>query len=267
MREEEGKKGLFDLSGRVGIITGGTGLLGMVFADALAEHGASVVLADLDQHRCDECAQEVARAHGVHVVGMRTDVANPEDVHILVNRVKSEFGQIDVLVNNAAGYPSGFYAPVEDYPLEVWNQTLAVNLTGMFLMAQKVGQVMLARRRGSIVNISSIYALHGPDQRIYRGTDINSSVAYSVSKAGVLGLTTHLATYWADKGIRVNAITPGGVFRGQTDPFLSAYSARVPMGRMLYKGELAGAVVYLASDASSYVTGHNLVVDGGLTAW
>lgn len=258
---------LFDLSGRVAIVTGGTGLLGMVFVHALSGHGAHVVLADLDQQHCDQCASEIVRAHGGRAIGVQTDVARPEDVKRLVERVRSEFGQIDILVNNAAGYPPGFYAPFEEYTLEAWSQAMAVNLTGTFLMAQAVGRVMLSRGQGSIINISSIYGIVGPDPRIYEGSNINTPVAYPVSKAGVLGLTRYLATYWADKGIRVNAIAPGGVFRGQQDPFLALYSARVPMGRMARKEELAGAVIYLASDASSYVTGHNLVVDGGWTAW
>jgi NAD(P)-dependent dehydrogenase (short-subunit alcohol dehydrogenase family) len=258
---------LFDLSGRVSIITGGTGVLGLEYAHALAEHGSHVVLVDLDQDRCDKCAAEIATAYGGQALGVRADVSNPNDVAALVGRVLPVLGQIDVLVNNAAAQPPGCMTPFEEYPLEVWNQVLAVNLTGQFLMAQAVGRVMLTGGRGSVINISSTYGVVGPDHRIYEGSNFNSPAVYAASKAGVLGLTRYLATYWGGRGIRVNAITPGGVFRGHEEPFLSRYSARVPMGRMANQQELRGAVVYLASDASSYVTGHNLVVDGGWTVW
>ena len=258
---------LFDLADRVAVVTGGAGVLGREFARALAERGARVVLADLVQSRCDECAAEVSDAHKTTCLGVATDVSSPAAAASMVDRTMSEFGRIDVLINNAATQPSGFFAPFEEYSLETWNQVLEVNLTGMFLMAQTVGKVMVEQARGSIINISSIYGVVGPDQRIYNDTEFNTPAAYAVSKSGVIGLPKYLATHGAEKGVRVNAVTPGGVFRGHEDPFLSAYTSRVPMGRLARQNELSGAIVYLASDASSYVTGHNLVVDGGLTAW
>ena len=258
---------LFDLADRVAVITGGAGVLGWEFACALAERGAHIVLADLDQSRCEKSAAEVSDAHKTTCLGISTDVTSPAAAAAMVDRTMSEFGRIDILINNAATQPPGLFAPFEEYSLETWNHVLEVNITGMFLMAQAVGTVMVEQSRGSIINISSIYGIVGPDQRIYSDTEFNTPAVYSVSKAGVIGLTKYLATYWAEKGVRVNAVTPGGVFRGHEDPFLSAYTSRVPMGRMARQNELSGAIVYLASDASSYVTGHNLVVDGGLTAW
>lgn len=239
----------------------------MVYADALADNGAHVVLADVDQDRCEKCAKEVFTAHGRKTLGVKTDVSNPNEVAHLVEQVNSVFQRIDILINNAAAQPAGFSTPLEDYSLDVWNRVLAVNLTGQFLMAQAVGPTMVKRQKGSIINISSTYGVVGPNQQIYKGSTFNTPAVYSASKAGVLGLTRYLATYWAEKGIRVNSITPGGVFRGHQDPFLANYCARVPMARMADQDELRGAVIYLASDASSYVTGHNLLVDGGWTAW
>lgn len=257
----------FDLAGQVAIITGGAGVLGLVFAHALAEHGAHIILADLGADRCHAAADRIAGDHGVSALGIVADVSQPEDVARLAGRAEAEFGRIDILVNNAAAQPPGFTSAFEDYPLQVWNEVMAVNVTGMFLCAQAVGKVMLTQKRGSIINISSIYGVVAPDQRIYQGAGFSTPAVYSVSKAGVLGLTRYLAAYWADQGIRVNAITPGGVFREQPEDFLSLYSARAPLGRMAREEELAGAVVYLASGAASYVTGHNLVVDGGWTVW
>ena len=258
---------LFDLTDRVAVITGGVGVLGLQFAHALAERGAHIVLADLDQTTCDQCAAKIGAEYETASLGIACDVAKPEDVARLVDRTMAEYGRIDVLVNNAATQPPGFFTPLEEYSLDAWNEVLAVNLTGMFLVAQAVGKVMVNQKKGSIINIASIYGIGGPDHRVYAGCEFNTPAAYAVSKAGVIGLTKYLATYWADKGVRVSAITPGGVYRNHEDPFLSAYEAHVPMGRMAEEHEISGAVVYLASDASSYVTGHNLIVDGGWTAW
>ena len=164
------------------------------------------------------------------------------------------------------------FAPVEDYSLDTWRQIMSVNLDGMFLVAQAVGTGMARRGRGSIVQTSSIYGLMGPDQRIYEGSEylgrpINTPPVYSASKGGVVGLTRYLATYWAAQGVRVNAITPGGISSGQNDEFRQRYSARIPLGRMAEADEVAAGVLYLASDAASYVTGQDLHVDGGLSAW
>jgi len=261
-------KDLFDLTDRVAVITGGAGVLGMEFAHALAGYGARVVVSDIDQAKCDACAEDVSASHGTEAVGVAADVSKPEEVTGSVEQTVARFGRIDILVNSAAATRMDkIYTSFEEYPVDVWKQVLEVNITGMFLITQAVGRVMLDQRCGSIINISSIYGVVAPVPSIYEGADFNTPAVYSVSKAGVIGLTRYLAAYWGDKGVRVNSITPGGVFNDHEDPFLAAYNARVPMGRMACPAEPAGAVVFLASDASSYVTGHNLVVDGGWTAW
>jgi NAD(P)-dependent dehydrogenase (short-subunit alcohol dehydrogenase family) len=258
---------MLDLKDRVAVITGGGGVLGKEFAGGLAAQGARIVVADINGEAAREAADVIAEECGVETLGLVADVSQPEDVANLVDETMSAFGSIDIVINNAAGIPTGLFEPFEDFALETWNQMLATNLTAMFLVAQAAGRVMVEQKRGSIINICSIYGVVGPDQRVYEDVEFNTPVSYSVSKAGVIGLTKYLATYWGDKGIRVNAVTPGGVLRGHTDPFLSKYCDRVPMGRMAEQHEIVGAVVFLASDASSYVTGHNLIVDGGLTAW
>jgi NAD(P)-dependent dehydrogenase (short-subunit alcohol dehydrogenase family) len=187
-------------------------------------------------------------------------------------RIEAELGATTVLINNAAAKSPNFFEPFESFPLQDWEQVMRVNATGVMLCCQEFGSGMAERGRGSIINLLSIYGIVAPDQRIYEGSlyegrAINTPAVYSASKAAVWGLTRYLAGYWGHRGVRVNAVTPGGVFSGQNDAFVQRYSACVPLGRMAQRDELTGAVVYLASGASSYVSGHNLVVDGGLTVW
>lgn len=269
-------KTLFDLSGKTALITGAGGILGRHFCAGLAESGAAVALVDIREDGVRELAAELAAKYGVKAQGFVCDVSDPQSVRSMVKQVVAAFGHIDILHNNAAGKSDdldAFFAPFEDYAFEQWRQIMAVNLDGMFLVAQAVGKQMVGQGRGgSIIQTSSIYGLIGPDQRIYEGSfylgrQINTPAVYSASKAGVIGLTQYLATYWADKGIRVNAIAPGGAESGQNDEFMRRYSARIPMGRMAKAHELVGALLYLASDASSYVTGQTMAIDGGLTAW
>jgi len=272
-------KELFDLSGRAAIITGGNGLLGRQFCQALSDAGASVVVSDIDSPAAENFAHEL-RLQGKTAISIKTDVTKPESVSALVQSTVNEYGRLDILVNSAAldpkfdsdaaarGIPSGSF---EDYPLEQWKQALDVNLTGMFLCCQEAVKPMLAQgKKGSIINICSTYGLVAPDQRLYQrdGKQTNyKPVYYSVTKAGVLGMTRYLAAYYAGTDIRVNALTPGGVFNDHDSEFLAAYSARTVMGRMAEKHEMNGALLFLASDASSYMTGSNVVVDGGWTAW
>jgi NAD(P)-dependent dehydrogenase (short-subunit alcohol dehydrogenase family) len=208
--------------------------------------------------------------------GFYCDVTNPESVEKMVKNVVSTFGRIDILHNNAAGKSnnlSQFFAPLEEYDLEQWNQIMDINIGGMFLVAKFVGKFMAEQNQGgSIIQTSSIYGILGPDNRIYEGSyyleqQINTPAVYSASKSAVIGLTKYLATYWAQKGIRVNTITPGGIESGQNDTFKQKYSNRIPLQRMAKPHEIAGALLFLASDASSYVTGQNIIVDGGLSAW
>jgi len=266
-----GATGLFGIRGRVAVITGGAGLLGIEHAEALAGCGADVVLCDREQGRCEARAVSLAEKHGVRALGRACDVTQPSAWAELVKDVVETLGRIDILVNNAAATNDSrsvsYGAPFVEYPLEDWDAVLGVNVTGSFLGCQAVGAHMLDRGSVSIINVASLYGVVSPHHPIYAGTGVVQPVAYSVSKAAVLGLTRYLATLWAGQGVRVNAITPGGVFRGHSEPFLSRYNALSPIGRMAEPHEMRGAVAYLASDASSYCTGHNLVVDGGWTAW
>ncbi len=271
-----GYRGLFDLTGRAAIVTGACGIIGRHLAAALAEFGAPVALADLDGAAAAALATEIAARTDTPAIGVACDVADPDSVAALVARTEDELGPVRILANNAAtktGDLAAFLAPPEDYALDTWRAVNAVNLDGAFLMAQAAGRAMIAHGQGgSIVTTASIYGVLGPDNRIYEGSHYNgrpisTPPVYAASKAGVLGLTRYLACVWARHGIRVNAITPGGVDSGQNDAFLDRYSARVPLGRMARAEDMTGALVWLASDAAAYVTGQNLAVDGGLTAW
>lgn len=267
---------LFRLDAKVAVVTGAVGILGKRFCAGLAEAGAKVAVVDLDAEATLGFAADLSESFGVDAAGFACDVSVPESVTRLVQDIVARFGAIHVLHNNAAGKSDdldALFAPYESYEPAQWRKIMAVNLDGMFLVSQAVGGQMVRQGTGgSIVQTSSIYGIMAPDQRIYEGSEymgraINTPAVYSASKAGVVGLTKYLATYWAGKGIRVNTITPGGVESGQNEEFRRKYSQRVPMARMANRDEMVGALIFLASDASSYVTGHNLVVDGGLSAW
>jgi len=261
----------FNLRDRVAVVTGGAGLLGWEHALVLSRLGARVVLADRRGDECRARAAKLTGQTGVPALGVDCDVTRRESWETLCVGVLDAFGEIDVLVNNAAFTTESrspqYDASFAEFPLEDWNAVLAVNLTGVFLGCQVVGSHMVKHRRGSVINMASLYGVVSPHHPIYEGTGVHQPPAYAVSKAGVLGLTRYLATLWAPLGVRVNAITPGGVFHGHTEPFVSRYDHLSPMGRMARPDEMRGAIAYLASDASSYCTGHNLVVDGGWTAW
>ena len=269
------KKNLFSLTGKVAVVTGGAGLLGQVFCQALVTAGANVAIIDLDKQAADKTAATMNKAETQKVIAVECDITYPESVSAMVKTVVTQLGGIDILLNNAASKGSNldqFFAPFENYSLQAWREVMAVNIDGLFLVAQSVGSQMKKQGGGSIIQVSSIYGVVAPDQRIYQGSEyngrpINTPAVYSVSKAAVLGLTSYLSTYWADSKIRVNTLTPGGIESGQNSEFNQKYSNRVPLGRMGEASELTGALIYLASDASSYVTGQNIIVDGGLSAW
>jgi NAD(P)-dependent dehydrogenase (short-subunit alcohol dehydrogenase family) len=270
-------RGLFDLTGKVAVVTGAAGIQGVRITRGLAAFGADVAAVDIDRAGAERLAAELKSEYGVRALGIACDVSRPDDVARMVNTVVRELGGVHVLHNNAATKTDdvdAFLAPFESYALATWRAVMAVNLDGMFLVAQAVGRRMIAQGAGgSVIQTASTYGVVGPDQRIYDGSEylggrrINTPAVYSASKAGVIGLTRYLATYWAGKGIRVNSLTPGGIESGQNETFQRNYGARVPLGRMADRDEMVGAVVFLASDASSYMTGHNLVVDGGWTVW
>jgi len=269
----------FNLKDHVAVVTGGVGLLGSEFCKTLAEAGAVVAVVDLNGDAAIKVADALIK-DGYKAKGIATDITSPDSVNAMVALVLSTFGRLDVLVNSAALDPkfdpdaaSKGIAPgaFEDYPLEQWNAALNVNLTGMFLVTQACVKPMIAQnKKGSIINICSTYGLNGPDQRIYikDGKRVAyKPVYYTTTKAGVMGFTKYLAAYYAETEIRVNALTPGGVFNNHEEYFVKNYSAKTILGRMAKKDEMNGALLFLASDASSYMTGNNVVVDGGWTAW
>ncbi len=267
----------FLLAGRTALVTGGAGLLGRQFTRALGEAGANVVVADLDFQAAQTHSDELDKK-GISAIPVGVDVTDPNSVSKMVQTAMTEFGSLDVLVNSAALDPK--FDPehldeqtanaFENYALDAWTRALNVNLTGVFLSCQAAVKPMLKQGVGVIINISSIYGLAGPDQRIYpavEGEQQFKPVDYSVTKAGILGLTRYLAAYYAGTRIRVNALTPGGVYNQHDPSFMDKYIPKVILGRMADLDELNSALVFLASDASSYMTGSNLVVDGGYTAW
>ncbi len=256
---------LFRLDGKVAIVTGANGLLGQRHCKALAEAGAIVVAAD------------VGGATGAHAAE-NVDVTSKESVLALRERVLEAYGRIDVLVNNAAvndmvenPVSAAEESMFENYPLDLFRRVMDVNVTGTFLCCQVLGAQMAAQRSGSIINIASTYGVTAPDQNIYKLPDGSQpffkSAAYPTSKGAVVMLTRFLATYWGEKGVRVNTLSPGGVENNQPEHFISNYSRRTPLGRMATPTDYMGALVFLASDASAYMTGHNLLVDGGWTIW
>ena len=266
---------LFSLANKVVVVTGGAGLLGQVFCQALVDVGAHVAIVDLNLESAETVAKRINKSEAQKVVAVGSDITSPESVTQMVANVVKQLGRIDVLVNNAASKGSSldaFFESFEDYSLKTWREVMSVNIDGLFLVAQAVGKQMKKQGGGSIIQTSSIYGVVAPDQRIYEGSEyngrpINTPAVYSASKSAVNGLTNYLATYWASSKIRVNSLTPGGIASGQNSEFNKKYSNRVPLGRMGEASELVGALIYLASDASSYVTGQNLIVDGGLSAW
>jgi NAD(P)-dependent dehydrogenase (short-subunit alcohol dehydrogenase family) len=258
----------FRLDGKIVVLTGAAGIIGTEVVRVFLDAGARVCALDREAEMLD------ARLGSANdsLITFTADVSSRASLESAFTQLDSRWGLPHVLINNAATKSENFFEPFETFPVEDWNEVMAVNLTGAMLSSQVFGGPMAARGGGSIVNTLSIYGIVAPDQRIYEGSQylgraINTPAIYSSSKAGLWGLTKYLASYWGHCGVRVNAVTPGGVFSGQNDTFVDNYSHRTPLGRMASTDDMANAMRYLASDASKYVTGHNLVVDGGWTAW
>ena len=270
---------LFDLTDRVAIITGGCGLLGRQHAQAVARAGGRPVLLDLAVAGPARVAEQMAGEWGVETLGVDVDITRPESVEAALEKVLDRFGRVDILVNNAANNPKveagagTAWSRLENFPIEVWDADLAVGLTGAFLCCKVFGAEMARRRRGVIVNVASDLGVIAPDQRLYRQEGLPDDlqpvkpVTYSIVKTGLIGLTRYLATYWADANVRVNAISPGGVYQGQPDEFVARLRRLIPLGRMAEVNEYQGALLFLCSDASSYMTGTNMIVDGGRSCW
>jgi len=271
---------LFDLTNRVAVVTGGAGLLGAEFCRTLSSAGAKVVVADIDFEAAKKVAQTLSNSTRP-CLAVKVDVTSVESTRHLFDTTLEKYGRVDILVNSAGLDPkfdpghsndaknthSGAF---ETFPLPAWQQALDVNLTGTFLCCQAAAEPMLAQKSGVIINLSSIYGITAPDQRMYQRDGLPPQfkpVYYTVTKSAILGFTKYLAAYYAGKNIRVNAISPGGVYNDHDAEFVQAYSARSVMGRMAEKNEMNGALLFLASDASAYMTGANLVVDGGWTIW
>lgn len=271
----------FDLTGRVAVITGGGGLLGIRHGQAIAEMGGIPILLDVDRTRVHEGAEIIRKSTGVSAAGFQVDITNLEAVEQTAASIIRDFGIPKILINNAAHNPkfetmgqAGYRrSRFEHFPLDLWNADLAVGLTGAFLCSQVMGREMAKSGHGVILNIASDLGVIAPDQRIYRRADLPEAeqpvkpVSYSVVKHALIGLTRYLATYWAGQGIRVNALSPGGVYTGQDEGFVTRLTQLIPLGRMAQHDEYKAAIVFLVSDASSYMTGANIIMDGGRTVW
>ncbi len=273
---------LFSLRGKVAVVTGALGLIGRQHCLALAGAGAHVVATDIDDAGCRLLAQEMRDTLETRMpneaLGIGADITRPQDVSRVLADTLREFGRVDVLVNNAAvndmfesPAAAGELSMFENYPVEMFRRSLEVNVTGMFLCSQVIGTEMARRGGGSIINVASTYGIVAPDQSLYRRPDgtqtFYKSAAYPATKGAVISFTRFLAAYWGAAGVRANTLSPGGVENGQDEYFAREYSRRTPLGRMAAPTDYQGALIYLASDASAYMTGANLVVDGGWTCW
>lgn len=268
---------LFSVKDKVVIITGGLGQLGRQFSLALVDRGAKVAIFDLQANEQKIIERFSGRHDDASLFFLPVDITQWSSIKAGLNKVTTRWGPPYALINNAAldsppNAPEEENGPFESYPETSWDKVMEVNAKGVFLCCQVIGGQMAEAGRGSIINICSIYGLVSPDQRIYEyrglaGTPFFKPVAYSASKSALVNLTRYLATYWAGKKVRANTLSFGGVFNNQEEEFLKGYCARVPLGRMAREDEYNGAIIFLVSDASSYMTGTNLIIDGGWTAW
>ena len=276
MKRVDGISKLFDIKNRNIVITGSSGLLGSQYANTLSAAGANVILVDLDSAKNKKLENSLIKKYGTRARSYITDISNIQEVKKLAKNVLSDFKKIDGLINNAAYTSKGAkaestkpYGSFENFPIKIWQKSIDINLTGVFFCSQVFGKIMVKQGKGVIVNIASTYGLVGADQRIYGKSGLNLPISYAATKGGVVNLTKYLAAYWSGKNIRVNTLSPGGVrdTTYQDKKFINKYSEKTILGRMARKEEYNGAMLFLISDASSYMTGSNLIVDGGWTAW
>ena len=265
---------IFSLKHKTAIVTGALGLIGKEHCRALSEAGANVVVADVNEEKCIMFADTLP----TNSIGISLDVTSQDSIKKMLKKTLDEFANIDILVNNAAindmfedPKAAAEQSKFENYPLELWQKSVDVNLTGVFLCSQIIGTEMAKQKSGSIINIASTYGISAPDQSLYIKEDGTQSFykppAYSATKGAVIMFTKYLAAYWGKDGVRANTLTPGGVENNQDEFFINKYSAKTPLGRMAQPDDYKGALIFLASDSSKYMTGANLIVDGGWTAW
>lgn len=263
----------FNLKNKTAVLTGSAGRLGNEFAHTLCEAGANVILVDIDSKKNKKLEHNLKKKFNNKIISCNLDISNQNSIKELKKEILAKFGRIDILINNAFFNPSINQTQktkkFETFPLEIWNKVIGVNLTGVFVCSQELGSLMAKQKGGVIVNISSIYGLVGADQRIYGDSGLNSQPSYAATKGAIVNLTRYLASYWHGKNVRVNTLTLGGVLDKSymKNSFIKKYSEKTILGRMANKNEYNGALLFLVSDASSYMTGANLVVDGGWTAW
>lgn len=272
MKKQDFNSKLFNLEKRTVILTGSAGRLGSQYADTLCAAGANVVLADKDSKKNKQLESRLKKKYNTRSISYEVDISKKESIVKMKDFVLKKFGKIDILINNAFYNPSQSKfssASIEKYPLELWNEVLSTNLTGVFLCTQEIGNVMAKNKKGVIVNISSIYGITGADQRIYGKSKLNSPASYAATKGAIVNLTRYFAAYWHRKNIRVNTLSLGGVLDQSymSKEFIKKYSEKTILGRMANKEDYNGALLFLVSDASSYMTGANLVMDGGWTSW
>ena len=274
-------KNFFNLKNKIIVITGGSGFLGSEFSSTLSDVGAIPIILDKNNASLELLKKKFIKKKQRGFFFL-VDLNNETKVNVVINSIIKKYKKIDCLIN-AAGLTgedmlktdSNFFEKFENYDFKLWQKSLNGNLSSTFILTKSVAKYMLKRKKGSIINIASDVGIISPDHRIYeankkinyKGVNFNTPLSYSVAKSGIISMTRYLATYWAKKGIRVNCVSPAGVYKKHNKKFVKQLSERIPLGRMAKPEELNGAIIYLCSNASSYVTGHNLVVDGGRTIW
>jgi len=268
----------FGLKNTIAVITGAAGLLGKYHAEAILQGGGIAVLTDIDEKRLKETASSLNNPYTKKVFSYPLDITNEKQIESIVEKITTEVGQIGILINNAANNPKvenseKNFSRLENFPLKIWNDDVAVGLTGAFLMSKHIGALMAKNGKGVILNIASDLGIIAPNQELYKKPGLKNGnqpvkpITYSAVKHGLIGLSKYLATYWADKGVRVNSLSPASVYNDQPEDFVRKLTNLIPMGRMSDVNEFKAAILFLCSDASSYMTGANLVIDGGRTCW
>ena len=276
MKDEKMISKLFDLEGRNIVITGASGLLGSQYANILSSAGANIILLDIDTTKNEKLKSALVKKYKNKISAYTLDISNQTEVNKTSKKIIKDFKKIDGLINNAAYTTKGAkeksdnaFGTFENFPIDIWQKSLDINLSGVFFCSQAFGKIMAKQGKGVIVNIASTYGLVGADQRIYGKSGLNLPISYAATKGAIVNFTRYLAAYWHGKNIRVNTLSPGGVMDKtyQEKSFIKKYSEKTILGRMANKDEYNGAMLFLISDASSYMTGANLVVDGGWTSW